>query len=629
MSNPYTWRNVQANPYAGLQAEELDPESLEAEAWREEPPPREEQLLEEDEANAWRENLIDNAPRNNNPDDFWLKIEIWGTRTDIDQAIKQWNSLATNLLYVTLTDKQKKKLERRKKREEDMKTFQGFCIDKKPYNGFFMLPDDEIPIETLIGKKEEILHPVRAETNCYMWYEHGENILQVSGDSRENVDEATMRIRNLYLKIVAFRSIPKLKNKDDDEPPKCRGWSSHVIEYPQTPLKVKIVMPPPKHLKLPYDAQGQLAVLEAVTYDEEKKLNQLEEDYKKVLEKVLEEKNKYMLTLQSNNASNLAMIEKTLLQGLRIVHLFDEEIKMRVRFGHVILTDFPKTPLWNINKLNERIMRDSRFHSKFATCIADNLQTLQPLFEVLSENNIQQEVDALSENNMQRENEVSSENNTRWTGSPFVEYKIRTKHVKNWDYTFDVQFKKDDKIGLWNVVTNEKHIIDINVACLENDYSWRISLDAAKRVSNDKHSPQGLFVYRLRLSPSKRLIYTNNDEIRVISVCKKTKWKHWWNTDYIVEVTRYELWDCHANKQTGVEITLDLDEPINISYGVTLYRKSWDDDFACNCNLKVGEAPEWHPNDILDRDKPGGLNKLLNEIREFLKILEEKVPFSK
>lgn len=48
---------------------------------------------------------------------------------------------------------------------------------------------------------------------------------------------------------------------------------------------------------------------------------------------------------------------------IKIVH----NIISIFRFGHVCLTDFPKEPLWPIEKLNDKILSDSRLQSKFAT----------------------------------------------------------------------------------------------------------------------------------------------------------------------------------------------------------------------------------------------------------------------
>jgi hypothetical protein len=48
---------------------------------------------------------------------------------------------------------------------------------------------------------------------------------------------------------------------------------------------------------------------------------------------------------------------------------------------------------------------------------------------------------------------------------------------------------------------------------------------------------------------------------------------------------------------------------------------SWDDIFSHNCNLKVGEVPDWFPYDIMNEE----IN-LLSDIRSFLKVLQSNHP---
>ena len=43
------------------------------------------------------------------------------------------------------------------------------------------------------------------------------------------------------------------------------------------------------------------------------------------------------------------------------------EYRVISRFGHVCLTDFPREELWPIDKFNDKILKDSRLQSKFAT----------------------------------------------------------------------------------------------------------------------------------------------------------------------------------------------------------------------------------------------------------------------
>jgi len=175
------------------------------------------------------------------------------------------------------------------------------------------------------------------------------------------------------------------------------------------------------------------------------------------------------------------------------------------------------------------------------------------------------------------------------------------------------------------VTTHEKNILDINMSCLDNVYSWKLNIKTANRLPNDKFNPLGTFVYKLRLSQHDHLVYSNTDEINVSSACEKTKWKYWWGENYVVEVTRYKFWKLskHMNNPPGVEISLDKEQPI-ITFGVSFYRKSWEDDFAYNSNLNVGETPEWHPYDIME--ETGGVHALLGDIRNFLEVLQDKLP---
>lgn len=66
--------------------------------------------------------------------------------------------------------------------------------------------------------------------------------------------------------------------------------------------------------------------------------------------------------------------------------------------------------------------------------------------------------------------EVLSECDRQWDGSPFREFKIcavRKRGAESCHCVFEVQFKDDGKIGLWNATTNEKNILDINMSCLD------------------------------------------------------------------------------------------------------------------------------------------------------------------
>jgi hypothetical protein len=68
--------------------------------------------------------------------------------------------------------------------------------------------------------------------------------------------------------------------------------------------------------------------------------------------------------------------------------------------------------------------------------------------------------------------EVLSECDRQWDGSPFREFKICAvrktgRGTETLSCVFDVQFKDDGKIGLWNTTMDEKNILDINMSCLD------------------------------------------------------------------------------------------------------------------------------------------------------------------
>ncbi|CAG8742017.1 15430_t:CDS:2, partial [Dentiscutata heterogama] len=117
--------------------------------------------------------------------------------------------------------------------------------------------------------------------------------------------------------------------------------------------------------------------------------------------------------------------------------------------------------------------------------------------------------------------------------------------------------------------------------------------------------------------------------IKVTSVCEKLKWKFWWGDNYVIEITKYEHWNCDSNKfksiSPGVEIGLGREPSESTFFGVTFYKDTWERDFAENCDLSAGRVPEWHPIDFVEEERSGGVDHLLNEIRNFLDVLQNNV----
>jgi hypothetical protein len=67
------------------------------------------------------------------------------------------------------------------------------------------------------------------------------------------------------------------------------------------------------------------------------------------------------------------------------------------------------------------------------------------------------------------------------------------------------------------------------------------------------------------------LIYSNTKDINVVSVYEKTKWKYQWNSDYIVEIVKYEFWEKLSKYHDiqGLPVYL-REEPFVVSYGVNV-----------------------------------------------------------
>ncbi len=71
-------------------------------------------------------------------------------------------------------------------------------------------------------------------------------------------------------------------------------------------------------------------------------------------------------------------------------------------------------------------------------------------------------------------------------------------------------------------------------------------------------------------SPQNRLVYSNTNEITVVSVCEKTKWKYWWNANTVIEVTRYEFWNLRKSYRPGIEVSLDQESTPVVTFGVSV-----------------------------------------------------------
>ncbi|CAG8509702.1 9528_t:CDS:10 [Acaulospora morrowiae] len=593
----------------------------------------------------------DNVPRSKNPDAVWTlpveidilkiiqenklkqieettqthlsynkyesQIELWGPRSGITQAIKQLQSISDNISeknskkkkkkevwakpVKALTKRQKELRERREKKEKEERDYRGLPGRPLEYSAHFYLHDSEISVNVFLGDKEVVLHPIRSECKSYIWYDPGQHCFSASSDNPESVEKAILRARNLYLKVIASRRIP-IDDKWDKG--KTRGWVFHLIEPPKKSYKVK---------------------LSKLSGDFVPPHNLVEEDFR-VFEPILDGD---VMAIgdevrKSKSRTNFEALEKQIMgaldNALGTVHLFDEEIKMRIRFGKICLTNFPKVSDWSIDQFNKKILADARIKSRFATCLATDITKLNPVMEALLDKDKKCIVDKPSREFriFASRSQKSEENN--WECTFDVEFNsennVTTRDVKNDD---SMKSGNNNKIGLWNANTDRRNVTEVNMVNLDYNHCWQLSIQTRKRLSNDKFSPQGIFVHKLRLGPDDNLIYTNTDDVLVTAVCEKLKYKYWWKEKYIVEITRYKYWNCSEFNQRGSENVITNAQDNNITWGVTIYKKFWEDEFAENCNLKVGEVPSWYPKKIIDDF--GGVEGLLKDVDEFLETI--------
>ncbi|GBB93067.1 hypothetical protein RclHR1_02100016 [Rhizophagus clarus] len=558
------------------------------------------------------------------------KIELWGAPEDIEEAILRLNRLNDNKLdYVNerrkiekrewanknqepawgkpekapTTEKEKAKLKRReeRKREEEKYKKKPEKSQKFPFNVYIVFPYTDMQASNVFGEKEVSLNPVRIETKCHIWYDKppgSKGIITIVGNTKESIEDATTRVGHMFVKTFKERRVPE------------NGWILHALKPLNKPHMIRITDPPSNFYK-PYEKLPSGA-------HKYKLIEPVYEGERISTVKGTRDLNKSFDVNKLNRIYETAItkLRESFLEALEAVHLFDEEIKMRIRFGRTYLvTDYDFNDEIPIEKLTSNILSKS----KFATCLASEEDQLKRLFETLSKSG------------------------QEFNDFPSREFKICAMRKSSDDKeetlpqcVFDVKFEKhlvkstsngknnekyEGKIGLCNAVIRQRNILDINMMSLDN-YSWKLNIQTATRLSTETKSPQGKFLNKLRVCQQGRLVYSNTNEIRVISVCEKTKWKFWWNKNYVVEITRYEFWNLSRfMKRIGIEFPLSDERPPRISYGVTLYKMSWEDHFSYNCNLKVGEAPDWHPYEIVEEEV-----NLLDDIKSFLKVLQSNHP---
>ncbi|KAG0171118.1 hypothetical protein DFQ28_001571 [Apophysomyces sp. BC1034] len=561
------------------------------------------------------------------------QIDIWGEKSAVDNAKNCLALIAEPLLKRReirrktnkwgkpereLTEKEKQRQERRMAKAMEERSYQALPSTAQPYSNIFALPDKNLPLLEIQGEKESYLNSLRAECKCHIWYESSMNVFKVTGQNEDNVDQATERLRNWYLKrcrkpvaatlklldqpeknlIVKFRKLPMgfvTYKYHDGENEKFMLEKHRLLEPIRTGVPMKLS-----------SANLNLIDLSA------EELPQAQQPEEPLSERA-----------QSLNKRNMEQIKEALAQGLESIRLFDWEIRMKIRFGQICLVDYPKkeSNMFTTEELSDKYFPQPKFRSVLAPCIAKNRDQIKPLFEHLSHHGVEYSdsprttftIDALQYPTL------APIPTGRRDGPP-------PPRGNTWETVMMAKFTGDRHVGLWNCLTDCVDLVTINCAALQHEYSWESKLQYARRLPAEIDTPHGQFAHKLTIGPEGRLVLVNVPDYQPRCVTQKTKWVYGWG-DYVVEVGRDEIWNLSLITHTDKKLPLDLGgtPPHRVIYKVSMYRESWQDRFADNLCLGIGESPRWTPEDFLGTPDENAYT-FMEGARKFADVLHKELP---
>ncbi|KAI7849008.1 hypothetical protein BDC45DRAFT_521719 [Circinella umbellata] len=555
------------------------------------------------------------------------QVDIWGDRDSINHA-KQLLDLLVQRLHQQqdssrrktkkwgkpereLTKKERQRAERKQARALEERSYQGFPQLPQPHSAAVPIPDTNIPMTQVLGMKEEYLNKIRADCKSYMFYNTSTNVVQIAGENEENVRMAATRMRNLYLKNARLPEFAIRK----------------LLKQPKKNMLINFRRLPQNYVTPRYSSKGEeqlimsnCRLLEGLTTGvvnpiaERRNLIDLDDDPNEDNDNTDSGLSKEMRHLDERNAKD--MIE-VLEMGLRSIRLSQQEIKMKIRFGQIVITDYPKRPNpFSLETIANNYFRDDRFKSVLAPCIEKTRENMQPLFEWLSSECIQFTDSPRTTYTIEADQYPQFvQQPSTWTRR--AQQTAPTEQDK-WRTTIITNFTSERRVGLWNLIAEGKDIVNISCADLENDYSWELKLQSAQRFNtmDDLNTPHGQFIENLSLDPdSNNFVFVpNSRDYHPRLVAKKTKWVYAMD-DWILEVGRDDVWDVQRmNVSTdGRDLPVELKESdiSRVIYKFSVYRESWVNRFAENLLLQVGEAPTWTAEDFL-----AGNNENMREIIE-------------
>ncbi|CAO3598274.1 unnamed protein product [Absidia cylindrospora] len=535
------------------------------------------------------------------------QVDIWGDRACIDEAkkyldvignkvnerkhpmrrTKKWEKPAREL-----TEKEKRRAEKRQQRKTEEKRYQGLPAAPQPYTACFTMPDNNIPIPKIIGEKEAYLNQIRASCKSFIWYDEGLHIFKVAGQDEELVEEAAGRVRNHFLKIRrgTDRSMPK-------------GSELRLLYQPTRNIGARFIKLPKNFVLNDLYGDEQVSpyrILEPIAggkpsaslvqynmlTDEVKKLDlsktqqqqQQQQQQKQQQQSVALidfgdnndddnvvhpgqnlDTSEIAESLRDLNIRNANMMERALDEGLESLRLLDWEITMEVAFGQIYLLNYPRRDdfyTFTSHELANVYFPHQNFISKLAPCIGTTYNHVKGLLEYLSVSGEEYTdsprtsyvIEALQNPSLPEPVRPESGYAQRGGGASRGEQAAAAAAAEaasmvTWKSVLTINtFTKEGHAGLWNCVTDSRTLVNISCANLEGEYSWETRLNFARRLPSDYDTPQGQFVSYLRRSKDHRLVMSVTPAYRPHIIKQRTKWVYAWKR-YIIEVEKEEMWD--------------------------------------------------------------------------------------
>ncbi|KAI9261739.1 hypothetical protein BY458DRAFT_515758 [Sporodiniella umbellata] len=552
------------------------------------------------------------------------QIDFWGDSAAIEQAKRQLNLIANRLAEDDpsparttkkwsrperqLTEKERRREDRRQQRILEDKKYLGEPTEKQPYQSVYFVPQGSVGIESIIGINESFLNEIRVDCKTFIYFDLPTRTFRLCADDEENIKAASSRLRNWHLRVGR-----------NPEPS-----SANLMQQPRTPLNITYAPIPLNFVLSQYEIPEKDEILRAKQRILKAEINKpsrrtdlislIEEEHE------TEETSEIVQTMDKRNAE---LIHAMLCRGLEGLRLKDWDIRMKIRYGTICLIDFPKYDgrVFSIEDVSEKLFRKSKFKSALAPCISKTETSLDSLFRYLAEKG--QEFSDNPRTSFvitadQYPESISAEDRRR-----------RENRMRGdmWRTQIKTTFNDKGERGLWSTVTKCTDLVSVSSYNAEGTYSWDLRLQYARTFPhNDINAPHEKFSHNLRLSDSGRLIMVPIKDYHPERVVQKTEWRYFWK-GFIIEIVREELWDMVRIKRDDRDLPLNFSdvEPHRVQFKVSMYKEAWLDRFSQNLRLKVGEAPNWTLHDFLGT-KEDNAESIVLHAKRFGEILTREVP---